>query len=189
MNRGRFAAILLVLLMLLGPAWPRDDGAPLANPAREYFTDTQLLDQDGRSHRFYSDLIMGRIVIINVIFISCRSSCPVVMARLAELQELLDPRIGEVAFLSISVDPVMDTPQALRAYADELHARPGWYFLTGSQAQPVVPLPPFSYPEKFEGADPLDPYTPLMRAYPGETVEIRTLVGAHGAAFIQHARS
>ncbi len=48
-------------------------------------------------------------------------------------------------------------------------------------AQPVVPVPPFTYPEKFEGAEPLDPYTPLMRAYPGETVEIRTLVGAHMA--------
>jgi len=48
-------------------------------------------------------------------------------------------------------------------------------------AQPVVPVPPFTYPEKFEGAGPLDPYTPLMRAYPGDTVEVRTLVGAHMA--------
>ena len=49
-------------------------------------------------------------------------------------------------------------------------------------AQPHVPLPPFTYPEKFEGAEPFDPYTPLMRAYPGDTVEIRTLVGAHMAS-------
>jgi cold shock CspA family protein len=48
-------------------------------------------------------------------------------------------------------------------------------------AQPVIPVPPFTYPAKFEGAEPFDPYTPLMRAYPGDTVEVRTLVGAHMA--------
>jgi hypothetical protein len=48
-------------------------------------------------------------------------------------------------------------------------------------AQPVIPVPPFTYPAKFEGAEPHDPFTPLMRAYPGDTVEVRTLVGAHMA--------
>jgi plastocyanin len=47
--------------------------------------------------------------------------------------------------------------------------------------QPDTPVPPFVYPQAFEGAAPNDPYTPLLRAYPGETVEIRTLVGAHMA--------
>ncbi len=134
MSRSSSAASLLLLLLSLSPAWPISDRSPApVNPAREYFTDTILLDQDGQPRRFYSDLIRGRIVIINLVFTSCRSSCPLIMARLAELQELLGPRMGEVAFLSISVDPVMDTPQALRVYADELRARPGWYFLTGPQ--------------------------------------------------------
>ncbi|MEA2346055.1 MAG: manganese oxidase [Thermoanaerobaculia bacterium] len=48
-------------------------------------------------------------------------------------------------------------------------------------AQPVIPVPPFTYPAKFEGAEKFDPFTPLMRAYPGDTVEVRTLVGAHMA--------
>jgi hypothetical protein len=48
-------------------------------------------------------------------------------------------------------------------------------------AQPVIPVPPFTYPAQFEGAEATDPYTPLMRAYPGDTVEVRTLVGAHMA--------
>ncbi|HYT90904.1 MAG TPA: hypothetical protein VEL76_19495 [Gemmataceae bacterium] len=47
--------------------------------------------------------------------------------------------------------------------------------------QPVIPAEPFRYPPPFDGAKEHDPYTPLMRAYPGETVEIRTLVGAHMA--------
>lgn len=109
-------------------------GSGLANPAREYFTDTILVDQDNRPHRFYSDLIAGRTVIINEIFIGCSSSCPIVMARLAKLQELLRDRIGRVAILSISVDPVLDTPEALRGYAESFNAGPGWYFLTGEES-------------------------------------------------------
>jgi hypothetical protein len=48
-------------------------------------------------------------------------------------------------------------------------------------AQPVIAVPPFTYATPFEGATAFDPYTPLMRAYPGDTVEVRTLVGAHMA--------
>jgi protein SCO1/2 len=108
-----------------------DPGSGLVNPAREYFTDTILIDQNSRPHRFYSDLIAGRTVIINEIFIGCSSSCPIVMARLAKLQELLRDRMGQVAILSISVDPVLDTPELLRGYAESFNAGPGWYFLTG----------------------------------------------------------
>ena len=137
MRRDRWAYAVPVALLLglssFAPASPNSDvGAVPANPAREYFTDTVLLDQDGRPHRFYSDLIAGRIVIINEVFTGCSSSCPLIMARLAELQDLLGHRAGQIAILSISVDPVTDTPQELRAYADKLHARPGWYFLTGT---------------------------------------------------------
>ena len=138
MRQGRWAhalsaTLLLILLPLAPGALIEELSAAPPNPAREYFTDTILLDQDGRAHRFYSDLIAGRVVIINVIFTGCRSSCPIIMGRLAELQDLLGPRMGQIKFLSISVDPVMDTPQALRAYADAFQARPGWHFLTGPQ--------------------------------------------------------
>ena len=127
------AALLLILLPFAPAAPTRELSAAPANAARQYFTDTILLDQDGRSHRFYSDLIAGRVVVISVIFIGCRSSCPILMGRLAELQDLLGPKMGQVKFLSISVDPVMDTPQALRAYADALQAGPDWHFLTGTK--------------------------------------------------------
>jgi protein SCO1 len=138
MRRGEWATVapitLLLLIFSLSPTSPASSRSGTGtNPARQYFTDTILLDQDGRSHRFYSDLIAGRVVVINVIFTGCRSSCPIIMGRLAELQDLLGPRMGQIKFLSISVDPVLDTPRALRAYADTLQAGPEWYFLTGSK--------------------------------------------------------
>ena len=48
--------------------------------------------------------------------------------------------------------------------------------------QPVSPPPtksPFSYPGGFPGAQPFDPYTPLLRAYQNDRVQVRVLVGAH----------
>ena len=56
-----------------------------------------------------------------------------IMGRLVELQDLLGPRRDDVSILSISADPVLDTPQALHAYAESLQAGPGWYFLTGAK--------------------------------------------------------
>jgi protein SCO1/2 len=132
------AAALLFVSALLGPGSSTIGHVAassatnrISNPGRDYFTDTILVDQDSRPHRFYSDLIAGKIVIINLIFTNCRSSCPLTMAKFEELQDLLGDRTDRIAILSISVDPAIDTPKTLRAYADEWHVRPGWYFLTG----------------------------------------------------------
>jgi protein SCO1 len=127
------AALLLALAALAAASLSSTQSAKGTGAAREYFTDTILVDQNGRSHRFYSDLIAGRIVIMNIIFTGCRSSCPMIMGRLVELQDLLGPRRDDVSILSISADPVLDTPQALHAYAESLQAGPGWYFLTGAK--------------------------------------------------------
>ncbi|MBR0774230.1 SCO family protein [Bradyrhizobium diazoefficiens] len=128
------SVLLLLALTSIGALLlPGTRDARGASGARDYFTDTILVDQDGRSHRFYSDLIAGHVVIMNVIFTGCRSSCPIIMGRLVELQDLLGPDRGKVSILSISVDPLLDTPQMLHAYAESLQAKPGWYFLTGAK--------------------------------------------------------
>jgi len=102
--------------------------------AREYFTDVELLDQDGRSHRLFTDLLQDRVVVVSAFFTSCLDSCPIAIAKLAELQSWLGERLGDsVNFLSLTVDPVLDTPPILRAFADQVGAAPGWYFLTGDE--------------------------------------------------------
>lgn len=103
--------------------------------AREYFTDLPLIDQEGQTRRFYSDLIQGKTVIISSFFSACEVSCPVIQGHLAQIQAMLGARLGDdVYLLSISVDPDRDTPARLADYASRLHARPGWFFLTGSRA-------------------------------------------------------
>ncbi|HEX3531717.1 MAG TPA: copper oxidase [Thermoanaerobaculia bacterium] len=46
---------------------------------------------------------------------------------------------------------------------------------------PIAPGSPFIYPGGFLGADELDPYTPLLRTYQGDKVQVRILTGAHVA--------
>jgi protein SCO1/2 len=100
-----------------------------------YFPNVTLTTQDGRSVRFYDDLIKGKIVAINLIYTSCEYNCPLETARLAQVQKLLGDRMGkDIFFYSITIDPQHDTPAVLKAYADQFGAGPGWYFLTGKQA-------------------------------------------------------
>jgi protein SCO1/2 len=84
--------------------------------------------------RFYSDLLHAKVVVIHTFFATCEQSCPLVIATFAKLQEWLEERLGkEVHLLSITADPETDTPARLKAYAERLKAKPGWYFLTGAK--------------------------------------------------------
>ncbi len=102
---------------------------PLAIP------DTVLTDQDGREVRFFSDLVRNRLVAINFIFTTCTTICPPMGANYARLQKLTDDRSGPtIDLISISVDPVTDTPQRLKAWRQKLGGRDGWTLLTGPKA-------------------------------------------------------
>ncbi len=104
------------------------------SPAHKYFSDVELVDQDGRRHRFYSDLLQGKIVVVAAFLTSCTTSCPILAERMAALQERVGDRLGrDVYLLSFSVDPQTDTPARLKQYAERVGARPGWFFLTGSK--------------------------------------------------------
>lgn len=101
--------------------------------AREYFTDLPVLDQNGQELRFYSDVLRGRTVLIDFIYTSCEDACPIATAKLNQLRETLGERFGkEVFFISFTVDPARDTPNHMKAFAQEQNADvPGWIWLTG----------------------------------------------------------
>ena len=127
------------------PPRPADLGDPHAghhmpepqaqqSPAQKWFTDVELIDQDGKKVRFYTDMLKGKTVIVNAFFTTCTSVCPPMNRNLEKVQEALGDRIGKDVFIvSISVDPETDTPPRLKEYAQRFHARPGWAFLTGKK--------------------------------------------------------
>ena len=119
-----------LLLAVLG----RSAAEEATTTAQKYFTDTELINQDGQPMRFYSDLIRGRVVVINTFFTTCTGICPPLSRRMAQIQERLGDRVGrDVHLMSISVDPTNDTPERLKAYARAYKAKAGWFFLAGSK--------------------------------------------------------
>lgn len=104
------------------------------SPAHKYFTDVVLINQNGEKVRLYTDLLAGKVVIINSFFATCKGVCLPMNRNLEKIQEALGDRVGkDVYIISISVDPTVDTPPRLKEYAKKLNARPGWYFLTGDK--------------------------------------------------------
>jgi cytochrome oxidase Cu insertion factor (SCO1/SenC/PrrC family) len=106
----------------------------LAEASASYFPNHVLLTQENKPVRFYDDLLKGKVVMINFMFTTCNGVCPPMMANLAKVQRYLGERVGrEVVMISISVDPLTDTTAALKRYANNFKAGPGWYFLTGKK--------------------------------------------------------
>jgi len=98
----------------------------------DYFPNVPLTTQDGTAVHLYDDLLKGKSVAINVMYTSCKDECPLETARLAQLQRLLGERMGkDIFFYSITIDPKLDTPKVLKAYAQKYGVGPGWLFLTG----------------------------------------------------------
>jgi protein SCO1 len=107
-------------------------GADYENSHLGHDVNVPLVTQDGKDVRYYDDLIKGKIVAVNFIYTGCGFTCPLETARLAQVQEILGDRVGkDIFFYSISIDPVHDTPDVLRAYMKKYGVKPGWTFLTG----------------------------------------------------------
>ncbi len=112
---------------------PPGAGISREDANREYFSDVEVITQDGERLRFYSDVLKDRVVLINFFYINCPTAPPG-MIGLFRAQKLLGDELGkDIFFISISVDPENDTPQAVKEYASKFNPPKGWIFLTGSK--------------------------------------------------------
>jgi cytochrome oxidase Cu insertion factor (SCO1/SenC/PrrC family) len=113
-------------------ARPADASTPDASEA--YFPNLTLLTQENKPVRFYTDLLKGKVVLVNFMFTTCKGVCSPMTANLAKVQRYLGERVGgSINMISISVDPETDTTEVLKRYAATFKAQPGWYFLTGKK--------------------------------------------------------
>lgn len=118
----RAASLALLLLTACG-----EDEPPLPEMVPiQFFV---LTDQDG--DEFESSSLRGQVWIANFIFTSCPSICPLMSTQMGNLTRRITH--DDVRFVSISVDPSIDTPEVLREYAERYGAdTERWVFLTGS---------------------------------------------------------
>ena len=126
--------LLALSVFLLFAATAVAQTKPAESPAAKYFSDVELIDQDGKKVRFYSDVLKGKTVVVNAFFTSCTSVCPPMNRNMEKIQEVFGDRVGRDVFLvSMTVDPEVDTPTRLKEYAQKFHAGKGWIFLTGKK--------------------------------------------------------
>ena len=132
----------------------KHDAAAAAAPsaAKVVLRGDPLLDQTGKRVRLADDVIGGRIAVVNFVFTTCTTVCPVTSATFQQLQGRLGAALGkEVVLISISVDPLSDTPERLHEYAGRYQARAGWTWLTGAKPNVDAVLKGFgAYTPNFE---------------------------------------
>ncbi|MDH4108004.1 MAG: SCO family protein [Gammaproteobacteria bacterium] len=107
---------------------------PGAGSAGIRIPDTRLVTQAGDEVRLASDVVGDRIVVMDFVYTTCTTVCPVLSAILSQVQGQVADRLGEdVVLVSITVDPQRDTPARLLDYSQKMRAADGWYWLTGAK--------------------------------------------------------
>jgi protein SCO1/2 len=133
---ARSAALAALFMIASAPVAagnaPEDKAASEAK-ARDYFSNVELVDQNGRSLKFYDEVLKDNIVVISFIFTNCQSACPLMTRNLTMIRDMLrEDERRAIQFVSISIDPLRDTPAAMKEFAQKHEAdNGGWLWLTG----------------------------------------------------------
>lgn len=97
-----------------------------------------LVRDDGKTISLPEELDDGRPVVLNFIFTTCATICPVMSQSFSQLQDKLGTDRDKVHLVSISIDPEQDRPARLAEYAKKLHAGPQWGHYTGTTQASVA---------------------------------------------------
>lgn len=120
----------IACIVLAAAVMPPAGAASLRTSVQAYrVPDVRLLRADGQAVRLASELEHRGPVALNFVFTTCSAICPIQSRVFAELQQKAGPGLR---LLSISLDPLNDTPAQLRAYASRFGAGGGWRFYTGT---------------------------------------------------------
>jgi len=133
-NRRGFAVVALALILTAYGCAREAAGDYPASNGNNCLPDVSLIDQHGKTISLAS--LKGKPVLIDFIYTSCASTCPVLTAKIAAVARELGPALGaNVTIVSITLDPEHDSPAQLAAYAKSQTAdNNGWLFLTGKPA-------------------------------------------------------
>jgi protein SCO1/2 len=94
--------------------------------------DFSLVDQAGRPVSLAS--LHGKVLLLDFVYTHCPGPCPILTGIHVAVQRALPPELREkVHFVSISLDPARDTPEAFRRYAEARGVDlANWSFLGGA---------------------------------------------------------
>lgn len=154
-RQGSCLALVLFGALAGGVAWAEHSAAPLnvaatdSHAMHEHASDSDAIQRsvspvnvpavtmvraDGAQVSLDKELSDGRPVVMNFVFTSCTTICPLGSQELSRLQDRLGTDAGAVHLVSISIDPEQDTPARLRAYSRHFNAGSAWQYYTGTSA-------------------------------------------------------
>jgi protein SCO1/2 len=164
------AGSLLVVTASRGYAADGEEG-PSARPhlvasTFEYTVPSvNLTRDDGKVIRLPDEMNDGRPVVLNFIFTTCSSVCPLLSQVMAQFEHRLGTDRDKVHLMSISIDPEEDTPARLRAYAHKFRAGPEWQHYTGTREASIAAQRAF---DVYRGEKMSHTPVTLVRAAPGQ---------------------
>ncbi|BCR04426.1 SCO family protein [Desulfuromonas versatilis] len=132
------AMLLMVALCSLQIPPPAHAGA---NTIQIDVPDLELINQDGVSGRFISEIIGDKLTAVTFTYTTCTTICPVLDAIFKDIQGKIGEQLGQtIQLITISIDPTTDIPERLKEHSEKLGAKPGWTFLTGDKDKVISVL-------------------------------------------------
>jgi protein SCO1 len=105
--------------------------------------DVTLVNQEGERVHLKSLLEGDKPVILDFIYGTCTTICPVLSIGFSHFQKQLGADVVNVRLVSISIDPDNDTPQVMKEYLARYNAREGWDFLSGKREDVILVMKAF----------------------------------------------
>jgi protein SCO1/2 len=152
--------------MAANPADASDSSDTVRRSEAQYsIPNVTLTRDDGKTVTLPAELDDGRPVVLNFIYTSCTTICPLSSQIFEQFQEDLGAARGQVHLVSISIDPEQDTPARLREYAAQYHAARGWNHYSGALSSTIAVQKAFN---AYRGDKMSHSPLTLMRAAPGK---------------------
>lgn len=132
LGRYRLAVVMLAVTMIIS-ACGKPQLANALNWNLDSFTYTNQEDKE-----FGTKDLTNKVWIANFIFTNCETVCPPITAHMAKLQRMMKKENVPVEFVSFSIDPENDTPEALKSFAQQFTEDfSNWTFLTGYSQETI----------------------------------------------------
>jgi protein SCO1/2 len=135
-RKGFVISIAVLLAAILGMVaytlWWRANALPVLGTASDF----TLESAHGGEVSFHeSD---GKVRVVEFMYTSCPDVCAPTTMAMAKMQEAIKAKglSDRVQFISITLDPEVDTPEVLQAYSQRVGAElDNWVFLRGEEAK------------------------------------------------------
>lgn len=132
LRRYSLVVVMLAATMIIS-ACGKPQLANALNWNLDSFTYTNQEDKE-----FGTKDLTNKVWIANFIFTNCETVCPPITAHMAKLQRMMKKENVPVEFVSFSIDPENDTPEALKSFAQQFTEDfSNWTFLTGYSQETI----------------------------------------------------